>query len=291
MSVLSDHASGGASASLRRADAISFLSRDQLFAGLLIVASANGIASRALIFISGRGLGAGLYDTFGISLIVWIGWACACYLVVRDDRGVPASAANLVAAGFILLLIALPGPHLSWLIVFALSAYLIWTTPPDATQRKAAMIFLTLTVPMFWGPLAFNVAASSLLEIDAFLCGKIIGTQQVGNLVQFSDGVASFQIWPPCSSFHNISQAAVAWMTLSQGLGRRWSLYDMTWCVLAGLSAMAVNLGRLSLIGLYREHFDAIHGSPGYEIAGLLALVAIIVVCIVGLRREIFQHA
>ena len=279
MSVLS-------SVSTKPARATSLLSRDQLLAGLLIVASANGLVSRVLINLPF----AGLYDPFGISLIVWGGWACACYLILRDDRGEPATGLDLIYASILLLLVASPGPHLSWAIVSALAVYIICTTPPDAAQRKAAMIFLTLTVPMFWGPLSFNVAARPLLEIDAFLVGKIIGTEQIGNTVKFADGVHFFQVWPGCSSFHNISQAAVAWMTLSQTLGRRWNLHDMIWCVLAGLAAMVVNLGRLSLIGLYREHFDSIHGSPGSEIAGLLALVAILLVCIIGLRREIFQQ-
>ena len=121
---------------------------------------------------------------------------------------------------------------------------------------------------MLWGPTLLTVAAPPLLKIDAYLVSALMGTKQTGNVVAFIDGVHSMQIWPGCSSFHNISQAALAWIALSQILDRNLGLRDAFRCGLAIASAAAVNLGRLSLMAISQEYFDTVHGPIGAQVAG-----------------------
>jgi exosortase/archaeosortase family protein len=99
------------------------------------------------------------------------------------------------------------------------------------------------------------------------------------------------QILPGCSSFHNFSHAALAWVALTQTLGRDLEIKDVFWCGFVTILAASVNVARLSTIALWPEYFETIHGPLGNEIAGTLAILLIAFVCIGGQRRELFARA
>jgi hypothetical protein len=120
------------------------------------------------------------------------------------------------------------------------------------------------------------------------LVSNLIGTQQSGNLVKFVDGSGYFQIFPLCSSYHNISLAVLAWISVGQFVEHKWSPKDLLWCLLAVFSVLIVNTVHLGLIGLYRNHFETIHGTFGSTIADYVSLTLVVVICLWGLRREIF---
>jgi hypothetical protein len=127
------------------------------------------------------------------------------------------------------------------------------------------------------------------------LVATLIGAERAGNVVNFVGGdfhgAHEMQIWPACSSFHNISHAALAWVALTQTLGRDLEIKDFFWCGFAMISAASVNLARLSMIALWPKYYDTIHGPLGGEIAAALTITLIACVCIVGQRRELFARA
>ena len=103
------------------------------------------------------------------------------------------------------------------------------------------------------------LAAPLLLKIDAFLVATLIGAERTGNVVNFigsggAEAVQGIQIWPGCSSFHNISHAALAWVALTQTLGRDLGIKDVFWCGLAMILAASVNLARLSMMAVSPEY-------------------------------------
>ncbi len=267
------------------------ISRSQLMAALFIVASVNGLVPRALNDVTVWGWDHAVFNTFDISVIVWGAWAAACYLAVIADGANRIRPLDIVFAGIILVIVAVPVIQLSWFGLAMLSAYVFWTSPKSSLQRRSAIIFFAICVPMLWGPALLAFAASPLLRIDAFLVGALMGTKQSGNLVTFVDGVHSMQIWGGCSSFHNISQAGLAWVALSQTLGRDLGRKDIFWGGLAVILAAAVNLGRLCLMAVSPAYFETVHGPLGAQIAGGLTVVLIASVCIIGQRRELFASA
>ena len=264
------------------------ISRGHLMAALLIFASVNGLAPPAIKSVVISGWDHAVFNTFDVSVIVWGAWASACYLAVTASDANRIRPADTVFACFILAMVALPAPSLSWVSLSLLSAYVFCTSPRGSSQRRSATIFFAICVPMFWGPTLLALAAPPLLKVDAFLVATLLGTKQSGNIVSFVDGSGMMQIWPACSSFHNISQAGLAWVGLSQTLGRDLGLRDIFWGGLAITSAAAVNLGRLSMIAIWPKHFETIHGPFGAQIASGLTIVLIAVICIIGQRRELF---
>jgi exosortase/archaeosortase family protein len=129
------------------------------------------------------------------------------------------------------------------------------------------------------------------LRIDALFAALLSGAVRSGNAVRFSDGSGYFEIGPPCSSFHNMSLAFAACVAASQFVGRRWSPRMAAWFALATFSVFAVNVSRLALIGLYREHFDLIHGPIGNGVADWLSICLIGAVCYFGVRRDLAPRA
>jgi hypothetical protein len=267
------------------------VSRSHLMAALLILASINGLAPRAINSVILTGWDNAFFITFDVSVIVWGAWTSACYLAVVANDANPVRRLDIVVTCIILAIVALPVAQLSWFGLSLLSAYVFGTWPKGSLQRRSATIFFAVCVPMLWGPILLALAAEPLLKIDAFLVGTLVGTKQSGNIVTFVDGIHSMQIWPQCSSFHNISQAALAWVALSQTLGRDLRLRDVFWGGLAVTLAAAVNLGRLSLMAVSPQYFDTVHGPLGAQIAGGLTISLIAFVCIIGQRRELFARA
>jgi hypothetical protein len=136
-----------------------------------------------------------------------------------------------------------------------------------------------------------------LLKVDAVLVATLIGAERTGNVVNVVgggedvNGLRAIQIWTECSSFHNLSHAALAWVALTQTLGRDLGIKDVFWCGLAMILAASVNLLRLSMMVMWPDYFDTIHGPVGAQIAGSLTIILIAFVCIIGQRRELFARA
>ena len=225
------------------------MSRSQLMAVLLIVASVNGLAPKAISSVTAWGWDYAIFNTFDVSIFVWGAWASACYLAITAKDENRIIMIDIILGSIILAVVALPVIPLSWISLSIVSGYAIFISPKGSLQRRSAIIFFAICVPMLWGPALLALAAQPL-KIDAFLVSTLIGTKQSGNIVAFLDGVDSMQIWPACSSFHNISQAALAWVALSQTLGRSLEVEDFLWGGAAIICAAAVNLGRLSLMAV-----------------------------------------
>jgi exosortase/archaeosortase family protein len=268
-----------------------FMVRDQLFAGLFILACANGLARRIFGAVDSGWLDA-LGRTFDVSVIVWAACFGAVTLLLRADTGDEIRPADTLVGAVILLLVVLPFGAPNWLALTALSLYVLYNSQACSTRRRGALILLAVTVPMYWGPtVVLDLFSRLILQIDAFIVSGLIGTERIGNLVKYADGSGYILIGPGCSSFSNMSLGLVAWVTVSQIVERRWSPKDFLWCALVMLSVFTVNVARLSLIGLYRDRFDTIHGTIGAAVAGSLSLVLILGICFLGVRREILARA
>jgi hypothetical protein len=267
----------------------SSMSRSEFFAALCILGCTNGIGSRAIQAVSQNGWTEAVLSTFEISLIVWIAGVLGIELVLKDcdDR---ISAADLAVGAMFLFLAALPAGGASWLGLTALCLYMLWHSATSSSRRRGAMILLAVTVPMLWSRLLFNSFSEAILEIDAFLMARMLGTTHAGNMVRFADGAGDLVILPPCSSIANLSLVVVCWVTMSQAVEHRWTPRDLIWCVLAGASVVMTNVTRLSLMGLSEWHYQTVHSTLGDLITNMIATCLMIGFCLLGLRRELLAR-
>ena len=272
------------------------ISRSQLIAGSFIFTSTSGLLPRVVRSVADENWDKGVFNTFNTSIIVWGAWAAACYLALSADDRDRIRPLDLAAACVTFAIAALPATSLSWVALSFFSAYVYLTSPKKTPLRRSATIFFAICFPLFWGPELVLLAAPLLLKVDAFLVGTLTGAERSGNVLKFivSGDAETFwgiQIWPGCSSLSNISHAALAWVALTQTLGRDLETKDIFWCGLAMILAGAVNLARLSAMAISYEYYVIFHGPLGEQIAGTLTILLIAFVCIFGQRRELFARA
>jgi hypothetical protein len=265
------------------------VSRGELFAALLTLGCVNGLGSRIIQSINRLGWAEALASTFEISVIVWLSCIVGISIILRDRTSEVHSADFAVGTGFLLLVILPIGP-LSWFAVTALCLYILVSTNDPSLRRGAVILFAT-TVPMLWSRMLFQLFANTILQIDASLVSWLLGTYRVGNLVEFKDGSGLLVILPSCSSLANVSLAFLCWVTVSQFVGHKGSAYDILWCLIACASVIAVNVTRISLMGLNLVHYDRIHNHLGDAVVNVIILSLTIGFCVLGVRRELFSRA
>lgn len=267
-----------------------FATREQLLAALLILASANGLIPYISASIIDLGLWTALANTFGISAIVWAAWIAACAITMEPAAARPIRSGDAALAAVAVLLIAVPVTSLSWICLSGLAFYVFRTSSIGSPLRRAAPVFAALAAPVFWGPLFLQYAGAPLLKVDAFLVGTLLHVPYSDNVILYPRDGRVLQIFAACSSFHNMSQAAVAWVATNRALGRPWRMTDTVWCAAAIASAFAINLGRLSLMAADPRNFELVHGPIGAMIAGQLTLILIVLICVAGHRRDLFAR-
>jgi hypothetical protein len=262
--------------------------RDQFFAGLYILGCANGLMGRILLGFDSEGWIGVLGGN--ISVIVWFACFAGVSLMLREHREELRSA-DLVVGVVFLILVMLPMFALSWVAVTGLSLYILRFANGGFERRRGALILLALTVPMLWSSLIFRFFTVPLLEFDASLAAWILGTDRVSNVFRFADGSGSVVVLPACSSFANISLAFLCWVSITQWVKHPWSVMDILWSLLACTSVIAVNVIRMSLMGLSPWHHALIHNEWGNMVANFIILGLTVAFSVVGARREIFARA
>jgi hypothetical protein len=263
------------------------MARDELFAGLCLLACANGLGARVIQSIYRLGWTGALLDSFDTSSIAWFACLAGLLFILREKQE-PIQAADLAVAAGSLILIALPTGGMSWLAVTGLSLYMRLFTNAPLSRRRGAVILLATTVPMLWTGLAFRFFNNPLLDIDHPCMGLV--TARVCTMVSFADASGCMAIWAPCSSLLNVPYAFLIWVVAGQVAGRRRSSRDLLSCVAVCAAAIGVNVGRLSLMGLNVGYYTAIHNQWGDTFVNLIGLSLAVGISTFGVRHELFSR-
>jgi hypothetical protein len=259
----------------------------EYYAGLFVLACASGLTPHIIESVR-IGWKDALINTFGISAILWIACIAGVSLVLRD-RTTRIGLLDLVFGAGVVFLVILPSGPLSWIAVTGLSLYILVSRDMD-TSRRGALILLAATVPMLWSRVLFHFFSNLILGVDASLVGWLLGTHRTGNFVEFFDGSAQLVILPGCSSFANVSLAVLCWVTLSQLMCHRESIYNFLWCFLACALVVGANVTRLTIFGLSQWHYATFHNPWADAVDNIIILGLIVGVCALGVRRELFQR-
>jgi hypothetical protein len=264
------------------------IARNEFFAGLFFLGCANGIAAKAIVAVHNTGWLDSVIGTFDVSAIVLAACAAGLWLTICR-RGQSVTLIDLCIGVIALALIALPIGGLSWIAVSGLALYILFFTDSDLPMRRGSLILLATTVPMFWSRLLFKFFANFVLQIDASFVAWLLGTERTGNMVRFASDSGYLVIFQPCSSLANMSLAFLSWITVSEFMGRRRALSDLWLCLSVCGSVLAINVGRMSLMGISPRHYEVIHSQIGDAVTNTVVLVAILGWSFLGVRRELFS--
>jgi hypothetical protein len=268
---------------------ITTMPRGEFFAALLILAYLNGVALRTIAIVTDQGWQEAILSTFGVSLIVWLAWIAGVWLLLTECGG-PIRKFDLSVGVVGLFLIWLPIGGTSWLAMTAISMYLVLSEKTGSNARRAAIILLAVSVPMFWSPMLFMAFSDVILRVDAVMVGRLLGTESSGNLVSFANGPDSLVILPGCSSFAHLSLIPLCWIALTVIINHRATLMDLMWCGAALATVVLINVVRLTIMGLNVDYYLLLHSSTGETAVNLITTSLAIGICVYGLRRELFSR-
>lgn len=265
-------------------------SRGEIFAGLCVLGFANGTIARASSAVAEHGTAGALLNTLGISALVWAAFFVCPALMLQGPRESPTRG-DLVVGACALAAFMLPASWPSWVALTGLALHLLRDRlglrgpRPLSPVHRGAWVLLATTGAMFWGRVLLHLAGDLVLGADAVLVAWLARSPRFGNTVQLADGTGHIWIAPACSSVANVSLAVLCWVLFAQLRGLRWSAANAGWCLLACLAVVGINVARIGLVVLNRDHYDLVHGTVGAAVAGALTAAATVAICAYGVRR------
>ena len=252
---------------------IAILSRGGAFTAAGVLAALNAQADHIILDLSWQKPVDALLNLGGISAVMWAAMLAAWKIGSDGSRPLRGSA-DLAILSIIVLLSFVPISYAAQAGLLLCACYLLATgNRHNHPERRAAIVLLALTGPLIWGRLLLRLFETPILALDARLVGTVIGSKVDGNIVRFAVGGDRFIIGDPCSSVHNMSLAIVLWTTAAMLFRIRIDLrYVMVGVTMAGLM-FALNIVRLSVLGLFPAHFEYLHVGGGAVLFGWAGLL------------------
>lgn len=260
------------------------ITRAGIFAGAGILAALNAQADQIINILTVKWLTGLLVELGGISAIIWLAMYAALKIGIEGEPE-PISRRDAAIISTVVLLCFLPFFFVAKAGLLLAGAYLFATSKAASSSRRVALILLALTGPLIWGRLLLTVFAAPILALDAHIVGLILGTDVKGNLI--AGAPINFFIGGGCSSVHNISIAIVLWTTAAALFGIR--LDRRYFGVGATMVAwmFVLNIVRLSLLGLFPDHFEYIHVGGGAVLFAWFDLVGAALLAGFGVLRAV----
>ncbi|WP_315924423.1 archaeosortase/exosortase family protein [Mesorhizobium sp. SP-1A] len=252
-------------------------SRVLLFCGLVGIGFVNGISERAGTEIGRDGVALALFNTLGVSAVVWAAGIVGMALLWRT-RSSRITAMDGAVSLFAAACFLVPAPFFSWFGIAAIGAALRLSPQSDSVARRAGTVFLALTIPVLWARIVFASASNTILGADAKLIGWLVGTQSRGNTIDLADGSGVIFLEPACSSLTNLSLVVLCGVLFVKAQDRPWSKRAVAALAAAGVVTVLINVLRISLIGVMPEHYDDIHGPLGATLAAWATIAAMLAI-------------
>ena len=247
-------------------------SRASLFACAGVLAALNAQAGQIIATLGSQPAAAALLTLGGISAVIWF----AMYAALKvgfEAEAAPISQRDTAVLAAVVVLAFLPVSLAAHAGLLLCAAYVLATSRPGGSAGRVGFVLLALSGPLIWGRILLRLFAAPLLSLDAHLVASVIGTRVDGNTVHFANSTKQFLIGAPCSSVHNISLAVVLWTTAAV-LFRVKPDARYVGCGLAMVALMfALNIARLSAIGLFPDSFQFLHIGAGAEMFGWAGLI------------------
>lgn len=231
------------------------------------------------------------FKTLGASLaeqnyIFWL----ACYVVIYrlrasdgDARATRLDGVFAVATALSIVLTSFVAYRFGiGLLATTTAAYLLIAYRRDPNLRAAGAVLLAVAAHLVWGPILFQFLTPELLRADAALVGGILMWLRPDILWNDTTFVApdghSITLVGACSSFHNLSTALLACVTITMLRRTEWIARDIAAALMACAAMILLNAARLCVLGSDRSSYAYWHEGAGAPILAIAQTLVILLI-------------
>ena len=249
-----------------------------------VVCLVNCIGGRVIDSIRGAGFVDAFYGTFSMSVVIWFtAWVGIKFLINAPNRG--CTVVDWFVAVGVLFAALLPWSVISWIFLTLVAIRLIYVSNPDSDTRSAGWVLFTLTIPVVWSKILFNIYSEYILSIDATFVSMVLGGARRSNVVLLENGLG-LRIAAACSSIANTSLVLPLWTALRRLNKLEFKLQSFVVPLFGTISMIALNVFRISLIGWFPDYYHVIHDGIGANIFLFLDSLVLILICQIGIANE-----
>ena len=267
---------------------VSSLSRSEVFIWACAIVFLNQLfgAAKETMSASPSELISQLGAVGVFQLMAWF----AVFRLLIASGPAPAQLRDLLVVAAICCFVLVPSPESVWLTALGLAIYGWLVSRGDQRQRAAAIVLAALSVQEFWGRVVFKFFALPLLRAETVVVGTMLqairpGTVWRDNVITGPNG-HSIVLYDLCSSFHNLSLAALCWVTVRNLRDRPWQTRDFLLGGAVGLTMVLCNVTRLCLMAWDEDLYRYWHWGDGKTIFDLGASTAILALSLYGSRAN-----
>jgi hypothetical protein len=222
-----------------------------------------------------------------------LGWFAVLRLLFLSDSTVPAGKLDFWGVGVVGAINLLPADKAVWIAASVAAAYIYFQSEKRSNGRAGASVLAALCTQAFLGPTLFSLLSVYILQADAMLVGVALDLTRSGFVwhdnVIMTEG-HSVAVYNGCSSFHNISLAALCWMSLTKLKRPVFIRSDLIFGAAACLTMVALNATRIYLMSLSFEKYVYWHNGFGAEIFAMAATLIIVIICVWGTSINGTRH-
>lgn len=218
--------------------------------------------------------------------LFWLAVYAVFFRLRRSDGEKAASRLDCVAALAICFAILcssfLPYRFATGLLVTVTAGYILLLHESDRNLKAAGIVLLAVAVQLVWAPILFQLFTPELLNADAALVGELLAWLLPdviwrGTTFIASDGHTIVLIGA-CSSFNNVSSAALACVTVAMLTRTEWRRRDLATIAIASVVMILANSLRICLLARGDESHLYWHNGIGEQILGISQTLIILLI-------------
>ena len=229
-----------------------------------------------------------LYDLGAVGVFQLMAWYAIFRLLASSNPAAIAQLRDFWIAVALCCLVLVPSARMIWVAALGVAVFAWLFNGDDPKLRGAAIVLAALSVQEFWGRMVFKLFALPLLSAETAVVGTML--QAVRPATVWRDNVITgpnghgIVVYDLCSSFHNLSVAALCWLTVRSLRDHNWQVRDFVTGSVVGVTMVLFNMTRLCLMAWNDDLYQYWHDGPGSQIFAVGASTAILLISLYGSR-------
>ncbi len=227
-----------------------------------------------------------LSDVGAVGVFQLMAWYAIFRLLASSDPGPVARLRDIVIALGLCSFIFVRSPQSIWVTASGIAVYCWLVSGSDLKLRAAGTVIAALSVQELWSHIVFRLFALPLLHAETAVVGTML--QAVRPETVWRDNVITgpsghgIVVYDLCSSFHNLSVAALCWLTVRALRDHSWQARDFVTGGVVGMTMVLFNVTRLCLMAWDADLYQYWHYGAGTIIFNVGTSAAIFLLSLYG---------